>query len=280
MSLRTYPTLVYEGGLAMRSGYQTLVLGIGGLILTAAMVSPSYAGKKVITDNEMDEVTAAGQPIVLKGDDIDMRAKVNIALGVEDNAQHDLRALILNNVAGENQVATDMNIASGAGSGRQDNNITQSWGSTYDRDFAGGASTPSVTATGKGGEAECNKNALICVTKNGTSQTATAAGASTPSIRSSIYADQILLADGDLDYKPETHIAMEISNTAQQGLSAIVVNNVSGLNQVATALNIAGNVGTGAAPGGGNVAVTGGGSAAGQGNIINQFRGTPFARPN
>jgi hypothetical protein len=257
------------------------MLGIGGLILTAAMVVPSYAGKTVITDNEMDEVTAAGQPTVLKGEDIDMRAEVFIALGIEDNAQHDLRALILNNVAGENQVATDMNIASGAGSGRQDNNITQSWGSTYDKAFRGGASASvSVTATASGGEAECNKGALICVPKAGNSATATAsASASTPSIRQSIYADQILLADGDLDYKPETHISMDIQNTAQQGLSAIVVNNVSGLNQVATALNIAGNVGTGPAPGGGNVAVTGGGSAAGQGNIINQFRGTPFSRP-
>jgi hypothetical protein len=258
------------------------MLGIGSLILTAAMVAPSYAGKKVITDNEMDEVTAAGQPIVLKGDDIDQRAETTIALGIEDNAQHDLRALILNNVAGENQVATNMNIASGAGSGRQDNNITQSWGSTYDRDFFGSASaSANVSVTAEGGKATCNAGALICVPKAGNSASATAsASASTPNIRSSIYADQILLADGDVDYRPETHISMDIQNTAQQGLSALVVNNVSGLNQVATALNIAGNVGTGPAPGGGNVAVTGGGSAAGQGNIINQFRGTPFARPN
>jgi hypothetical protein len=64
-------------------------------------------------------------------------------------------------------------------------------------------------------------------------------------------------------------------------LSALVVNNVAGLNQVASGLNIAGTVGTGAvgSTGGGNVVVDGAGSAAGQGNIINQFRGTPFARP-
>jgi len=266
----------------MRSGYQTLMLGIGSLILTAAMVSPSYAGKKVITDNEMDQVTAAGQPVVIEANgDVDFRSKTDIALGIEDNAQHDLRALILNNTAGENQLATDMNIASGAGSGRQDNNITQSWGSTYDLDFRGGASD-SITAkaTAEGGEAECNKGALICVAKAGNSATATAsASASTPSIRQSIYADQIIVANGDVDYRPETNIAMDIQTTAQQGLSALVVNNVAGLNQVATGLNIAGNVGTGA-PGSGNVAVAGGGSAAGQGNIINQFRGTPFARPN
>jgi hypothetical protein len=265
----------------MRSGYKTLTLGIGSLILTAAMVVPSHAGKQVITDSEMDEVTAAGQPTVLKGEDIDMAAEVNIALGIENEAQQNVRALILNNVSGENQVATDMNIASGTAGGRQDNNITQSWGSTYDRSFGGGASTPSVTATARGGEAECNRSALICVPREGASQTATATGASTPSIRSSIYADQIILADGDLDYTPETRIEMRIENVAQQGLSALVVNNVAGLNQVASGLNIAGNVGTGAvgSTGGGNVTIDGAGSAAGQGNIINQFRGTPFARP-
>lgn len=259
------------------------ILGVAAVALAAAMATPTYAGKQVITDNEMDAVTAAGQPIVLKNDEgnIEVTNETKLALGIEDNAQSDLRALVLNNTLGENQVGTGLNIASGGSTGRQDNNITQSWGSTYDRRIVSGSARSSSNTTSRdGADAECGRDALICKPVGGNgSATATASASATPATRISIYADQIVLGDEDVDYKPVTSIAMDVRDTAQIGLSALVVNNVSGLNQVANGVNIAGSVSTGPV-GAGNVSVTSASAATGQGNITNQFRGTSYSRPD
>ncbi|HEY3198515.1 MAG TPA: hypothetical protein VGJ57_10920 [Nitrospirales bacterium] len=259
------------------------ILGVAAVALAAAMSTPTYAGKQVITDGEMDAVTAAGQPIVIKNSDsdIDVRDETILALGIEDNAQSDLRALVLNNTLGENQVGTGLNIASGGSTGRQDNNITQSWGATYDREIVpGSAKSSTTTASKNGADATCGRDALICKPVGGNaSASATASASVTPATRLSIYADQIVLGDDDVDYRPVTSIAMDVRDTAQIGLSALVVNNVSGLNQVANGVNIAGGVGTGGV-GAGNVSVTSASATAGQGNITNQFRGTSYSRPD
>ncbi|HEY3198517.1 MAG TPA: hypothetical protein VGJ57_10930 [Nitrospirales bacterium] len=276
--------------------YRKFLLGIGSLALALAMAIPSYAAKQVIPDQELDEVTAAGQPVVLisgNGGNTDGTASdivkrpgitdasvTQIALGIEDSSQQNLRALILNNIAGENQTGNGMNIASGSSAGRQDNNITQSWGSTYDADIVKGtAVTATSSASAPGGDASCGRDALICKPVGGNASASAAASAvSTPAIRRSIYSDQVLVSDGSILYAPVTVIAMDIRDTAQQGLSALIVNNVSGMNQVANGVNISGGVSTGL-PGAGNVSVNGSANGGGQGNVINQFRGTPYSRP-
>jgi hypothetical protein len=257
------------------------ILGVAAVALSVAIATPSYAAKKVITDTEMDEVTAAGQPIVLKNEegDVTVENETTHVLDIASEAQSDLRALVLNNTLGENQVGTGLNIASGGSAGRQDNNITQSWGATYDRRIINGSTTPASVRTRDGEEGECSRSALICkpVGENGTAVATN--GSARPATRISIYSDQIVLGDEDVDYRPETNIAMDVRDTAQIGLSALVVNNVSGLNQVANGVNIAGGVGTGGV-GAGNVSVTSASAATGQGNITNQFRGTSYSRPD
>ena len=258
------------------------MLGVAAVALAVTMATPTYAGKKVITDSEMDSVTAAGQPIVLKNEEgnITVEVDTNLTLELANEAQSDLRALILNNTLGENQVGTGMNVASGGSTGRQDNNITQSWGSTYDRKIIDGVVTREASVRTKHGEeGECSRSALICKPVGGNVSAVATDGAVRPATRLSIYADQIVLGDDDVDYRPETNIAMDVRDTAQSGLSALVVNNVSGLNQVASGVNISGATGTGPV-GGGNVTTNSLAASAGQGNVTNQFRGTSYSRPD
>ena len=261
------------------------ILGVAAVALAVTMATPANAGKQVISDSEMDSVTAAGQPIVLKNEDGDIQVggnrggDTNLLLELADEAQSDIRALILNNTLGENQVGTGMNIASGGSTGRQDNNITQSWGSTYDRRIISGSTTSASVRTSEGEEAECSRSALICKPVGGNATAVATNATASPATRLSIYADQIVLGDDDVDYRPETNIAMDVRDTAQAGLSALVVNNVAGLNQVATGVNISGATGTGPV-GGGNVTTNSLAASAGQGNVTNQFRGTSYSRPD
>jgi hypothetical protein len=118
------------------------------VVLAAALflTLPAVAAPKALSEAEMDLVTAAGQPEVLIAGDVSSLTGVtatgtvtltgdltfNIVLGT--NAQANLRALILNNVVGENAVATAINIQASNNGGvtadaGQSNDITQSWGS-------------------------------------------------------------------------------------------------------------------------------------------------------
>jgi hypothetical protein len=273
--------------------YRKFLVGIGSLAFALAMAIPSYAAKQVIPDQELDEVTAAGQPVVLVsgGTNADIvkdivkrsgrvtdASETHISLGFEDSSQQNLRALILNNIAGENQTGNGMNIASGGSTGRQDNNITQSWGSTYDFDIVKGTAVAGSSSSAPGGDASCGRDALICKPVGGNGSASAVSGVVTPAIRKSIYSDQVLVSDGAIMYAPVTVVAMDLGGSAQQGLAALIVNNVSGLNQVANGVNISGAVSTGLT-GAGNVSVNGAANSAGQGNVINQFRGTPYSRP-
>jgi hypothetical protein len=251
----------------MRSGSKRFMIGMGTFLIAAALAGPSFAAKKVVSDDELDLVTAAGQPVVISvgaGSTVNFTGTTSIAQQVAPSSQQNLRALILNNVAGENQVHNGINIGAMEGVGTQFNTITQSWGSILDV----GAVTASATATTSGGT--CNTGALIC--KITASATATDARVTVLSKA----ADQIIHGDGPLTvtYNPVTNIGQDISENSQTGLVALIVNNVAGINQVATGINIANasvetataTLTIGAAAGGGNL---------GQTNTINQLRGTP-----
>src|SRR6185436_16244351 len=130
------------------------------LLIAAAMVSPSFAGKQAVSDAELDLVTAAGQPVIISagaGSTVSFTAVTSIAQTIQTGSQLNLRALALNNVAGENQVANGINItgASNATALQQSNTITQSWGATSDITIvSAGAATGSLPASCGG--------ALIC----------------------------------------------------------------------------------------------------------------------
>jgi hypothetical protein len=255
-----------EGGFIMRSGSKRLMIGMGTFLIAAALTAPSFAAKKAVSDDELDMVTAAGQPVVIAiggSGTVTFNGTTSIAQSLNPSSQNGLRALILNNVVGENQVHNGVNIAaSGTSVGSQSNVITQSWGSILD---ITATSTPNgITSV----PASCG-DALICkvsgsfVTTAGTVRVLSKA------------ADVIIhiTSTGSVTYNPVTDIAQDIGNDSQTGLVALIVNNVTGINQVATGINI----GNGGATLGPDLVITSnGGSGVAQNNTIQQFRGTPI----
>jgi hypothetical protein len=173
--------------------------------------------------------------------------------------------LVLNNVLGENQVANGVNISGGvgSGSGSQANNLTQSWGATADISI--------VTAKGGKGETkvEC-KDALICKVASASTNGTTAR------IRQSSAADNIISSSDDatVTYTPTTSVSLTVEAGSQDGLVALVVNNVMGLNQVGNGVNISASSTTV----GPNLSVTNsqaGPGSSSQSNVLGAWRGTP-----
>jgi len=284
---------------------------VGLFLFVAAMAMllgamPAFAGKKALSEDDLDLVTAAGQPAVL------IAATITYATGsggsvtgtfsgaglvslsngqdwtltLNSNTQSTLRALVLNNVVGENQVANGLNIQAAplSGTASQDNTINQSWGSTLDVGGSGGSGA-TITISGK---------CVACVNNAGTAggngtisidgkavATVNNAGGSNGS-RRSIYADEILI--GSSIFKQDfNQFVMTLDNSAQNTLAALLVNNVIGLNLVANGVNIAsgsirladdGGILTGAIGNGGGL----GGPMQGlaQSNSVKQYRGTPI----
>jgi hypothetical protein len=255
-----------EGGFIMRSGSKRLMIGMGTFLIAAALTAPSFAGKKAVSDEELDMVTAAGQPVLISiggSGTVTFNGTSSMTQLIEPSSQTNLRALILNNVVGENQVHNAINVSTLNPGGGQTNNITQSWGSILDLTAVTTANAiTSVPAVSCG-------SALICKT-SGTF--VTTAG----SIRIlSKAADQIIhiSGSGTVTYNPSTNIATDISDLSQNSLVALVVNNVVGINQVATGINIIGNTLTVDNP---LTVGAGSGVFAGQNNTIQQYRGTPI----
>jgi hypothetical protein len=249
-----------------------LLLALVAVIGAAVWTLPASAAPKALSEGEMDRVTAAGEPEVLisgnigldgltiggNAGDVTLKGTTEAILTIL--GQTNLRALTLNNVAGENQVANAVNITAGTAiGGSQSNVIDQSWGSTVDI-----ASQPST----KGGDVTVEKCIIgPCVTNSGN-------GA--PGAVQSIYGDEILIGV-NITKNPTKQFDLTLDATAQVDLAALTVNNVAGINQVANTLNIASS----------NIFVAGGAasiltiSSAGgvalpdQSNTITQFRGTP-----
>lgn len=284
------------------SNIHRLLTGIGTLALVAAFSTTGFAAKAVIDDEELDQVTAAGQPkIVLadgkaKGDVYaknDQEFQVNGVL--KSQSQNELKAITLNNIFGENQVANGVNIQAATGMAEgsaQSNDILQSWGSAQ---ASAGKKVDGVASSGDNNSRIAQANAqaqaqtagekLIAVDQaQANAQDAevrqTQNHAAAQGVLSVLwsFADEIAMAKGyageDLKAKNkvETHITGVIEGGAQSNLSALTVNNVFGMNQVANALNVAsGNIGFNPL----DIAASGSTSAASQANNISQYRGAP-----
>jgi hypothetical protein len=108
--------------------FQLLITGVSALALVAAFATPTLAAKTVIDEEELDEVTAAGQPKIAQAhtQSGDYAVAVNFQVNVfaaHLGGQEELTALTLNNIFGENQIANNVNIQSGDdNSGTQTNN--------------------------------------------------------------------------------------------------------------------------------------------------------------
>jgi hypothetical protein len=240
-----------------------------------------------------------------------------VTLLVASGSQSELRAMVVNNVVGENQIASGINIRSGATStgdeSTQSNTITQSWGASYDWTFAEGsllatsvdAATASNSQDATGGavsgspkvncvlSADCGK--VITSAENNVGDVIGGDGSTSvgvlPHLPLTISADKIQRvvvnstgdAIVDVSEMDSSAISVIVDTGSQTNLAALVVNNVGGKNQVASAFNVAANSSVAIGLGSGLPAVvfdsTSPGFAqygGGQSNTINQFRGTPY----
>lgn len=285
-----------------------------------------------------------------------------VTLSVQTGSQTELRAMVVNNIVGENQIASGINIQSGAAStgAEQGNAITQSWGSSYDWTFAAGdliataigvdAGDASVTqednsnveqaggdGDGDGGNAlsgqvgelagsiekvncileDCHVGAEINTGGTGTgtggetvndspasfSAGDITAGDGAASTSTDGYANLPLTISADkitrlrvnshgeavvnVSEMDSSTVTVHVDTDSQTNLAALIVNNIGGKNQVASAFNISANGGVLIGLEAGTAAVvfdsTTTGSAAYGGaqiNEINQFRGTPYQQHN
>jgi len=261
----------------------------GTLILVALVAAflgalPAFGAKAPLSDDDLDGITAAGQPKVIQVEaeadddvdvDIDFQEEEDVQLALAGTVQTNLNALTLNNTVGENSLANAMNIvaATEAGPITQENIVEQSWGSVKDNEDL------SVDGTDASAEAGAGK----CIGKNACS--ATAEGG--PPTRASTYADVIIHVDVeaddevdvDIDVEQDPFFELDLAETVQQTLGALVVNNVVGKNLLANATNIAaGNVpaAAGQVQQASTITGNGGPTSTKQANTVNQFRGSPF----
>jgi hypothetical protein len=257
-------------------------LVIFGLVVVVAvfLAAPSAMAKKAMNEAELDLITAAGQPTIVQavGSEVAVAVLIDVRdtqMEIGDTAQTNLTALVLNNVAGENQLATALNIMSATGGDNasgvngQRNTITQSWGSVKDLS----ATTIAGTDAGNAGSIGKCVFATCDVSADGAPGEIRVLSSS---------ADQIVHAESEDGVAVAVAFQAPITDlflggTAQQDLAALVVNNVVGMNQVANAINIAGgsiNFGPTQING-----VGGTNRGMDQSNNITQYRGTPLTRP-
>jgi len=288
------------------SKVRTLLTGMSTLALVVAFSSPGFAAKSVIADEELDQMTAAGEPkiamvsksVSAQGSVYAKNEQLNWFSGViQHGSQDELKAITLNNIFGENQVATAVNInTSDNGGGFQENTINQSWGSAkavpgkkvrgvasygdnnskvkqaaFNAQLAANVAVKNV-ATEAENENKQRNDADVAQQQNHVAKQGVLSAMW-------MFADEIASVDqsaaaGDVyatNYV-DTSIIGVIEEGSQNNLSALTVNNVFGLNQVANALNIqSGEVSFDPL----NIAA-GAGSVNAQSNTINQYRGTPI----
>jgi hypothetical protein len=111
------------------------VLALTLFVSSLLPVLPALAAMEALNDEDMDSITAAGQPTVAIAENGEAVIQDNSSqlLNMPTDAQHGLRALALINAVGEAQLATNLNVVSVAGdiAGVDQRNFTvQSWGST------------------------------------------------------------------------------------------------------------------------------------------------------
>ena len=254
----------------------------------------SFAAEE-LQDDQMDRISAAGDPVVL---DVEGAAG-STATYVDDSvfelnfdvahAQDGLRALTIQNVVGELQLMTNLNVLSASGSvaGTDQRNFSaQSWGSTLPDPETVKVAESSASAAPCGGDGSCSGGSgyyggghapgVIAGDAEAVVAISPAASASADVIVRSESSEGE--AHADIVNKAKFKLTFSESE-AQKDLSALFFSNVVGRAQMALNLNIASG-GLGLIPGSSDsFANPISGDATGVVRQVNtgiQFRGTPL----
>jgi hypothetical protein len=250
------------------------------------LAGPSFAKKAKLSEDDLDRITAAGQPKIIQLSNVSASGDISLTfddlestiLTLDPDSQTNLRALTLNNIVGENQIANGLNIFSTRGGGvTQSNTILQSWGSikvldvvtaSVDSSATSGdnnvsdnrtnnqsnTNTANATASGKcvgfcnpsGSQSGSNTNDQSG-DNGGNTTGAAAAVAAVIGVPIFMTADDIIhLQDVTstsggvtVEIQQDGLDILDVTGNSQTNLAALVVNNIAGKNQIANAINIA-----------------------------------------
>jgi len=226
-----------------------VVLALAAILAVSVWSAPAFAAK-ALSDDDLDQLTAAGEPKVLWAHGTDGGGGIAIAtddavfnLDIPTDSQKGLRALTVANVVGEAQLLVNLNVASVANqlAGTDQRNFSvQSWGSTLAIPEAV-ATVDGVPGIDQRGNPNCTSSCTSSEQKkaNGNIGVVAAPGAIEIGVAS---ADVIMRADGlnaevRLDEEPVYNLKFE--PLAQVDLSALFIANVVGRVQAAYNINIA-----------------------------------------
>ncbi len=264
---------------------------LAGVAIAVLLAAPAVAAKKsLLTEDELDAITAAGEPTVMIAEattgvgSITFKDEAAFALNIPKDAQKGLRALTVANVVGEVQLLVNLNVLSAvkdvAGTDQRNFSV-QSWGSTLPNLSATVAGVPGIvtnplcTASGAGASCNGNANANIgVVAAPGQIEIASASG------------DVIASAKGgsgaSVDLVQQPAFALNLQSEAQVNLASLFIVNVVGRAQAAYNINIAAAT-LNLIPDPGSPFATPFQNATGQIKQTNsgvQFRGTPIGVGN
>ncbi len=212
------------------------------MLMVAAWSLPASAGKVALTENDLDLITAMGEPTVLIAEATLGAATATLTddavfnLALTTDAQKGLRALTVANVVGEVQLLVNLNVLAAQGdvAGTDQRNFgVQSWGSTLPLISATVPGVPGITVnpactttcTGK-----ANGNIGV-VAAPGDVQIGSASG------------DVIAKASGGtsgevtIDQQPVFNLAL--APNAQTDLASLFITNVVGRAQAIYNINVA-----------------------------------------
>lgn len=224
-----------------------LALALAAVLTVALWSAPAFAAK-ALTDEDLDVVTAAGEPKVLwangtetNGGTVEYIDDAVFNLDIPTDAQKGLRALTVANVVGEAQLLVNLNVVSASNEIRgtdQRNFSVQSWGSTL--------AIPEAVATVDGVPGINTVANPLCTTSctgtaktNGNIGVVAAPGAIEIGVAS---ADVIMRADGAgarITSDQEPVFNLKFNTNSQVDLAALFIANVVGRVQAAYNINIA-----------------------------------------
>ncbi len=216
---------------------------LAGLTIAILMVAPAVAAKKsLLTEDELDAITAAGEPTVLIASasagvaTITNQDHAAFALSIPEDAQKGLRALTVTNVVGEVQLLVNLNVLSAqndvAGTDQRNFSV-QSWGATKPHLSAQADGVPGIL------------NNPLCVTDCTAKANANIGVIAAPAqIQiASASGDVIIQAEGAngavIVNEQQPAFALSLQSRAQVDLASLFIANIVGRAQAAYNINIA-----------------------------------------
>ncbi len=214
----------------------TIVVGM----MVGLWLPVTSAAKVALNDDELELLTAAGEPTVVNATSPDGTAsfedEATFTLNIPEGAQQGLRALTVQNVVGEVQLLVNLNVLSASGTVNntdQRNFSVQSWGSTLPEMSATVAGVP-------GADNSVNPNCTSSCTGSAKQTVAIGNVAAPGQVEiGSASADVIVQGGKSATSVQDPVFTLSFDQNAQVDLAGLFIANIVGRVQAAYNINIA-----------------------------------------